>query len=184
VRFSLIDSTLPKTTGFVAASILLPGVTLDIVAFNFGGRLTPGEYSVEYDIELATVDTMFGSVGGDTSVSGGSIGTTTVMTNIFDSHGNPVAVGLTSVNGVPTRLEGLPFGLTFLNVRETFIVPFGATLVDAASVYTQLHTTPAVAEPVTSAVQVAAVQVAGPASLILFGVGLVGVSLLRRKIAA
>src|SRR5262245_26610958 len=80
-RFTLIDSTLPKTTEFVAASILLPAGTIHLVAFNFSGGLTGGTYSLEYNMELATLDTVLGSISGDTSV----FGTTTVTTNVFDS---------------------------------------------------------------------------------------------------
>src|SRR5262249_37188413 len=115
VRYTLIKSTLPNTTGFVAASILLPSGTCDLVAFHFfPSGLMSGTYSVEYDIELATVNTRFGFVSGDTSVTGRDIITTTMMTNVFDGDGNPVAVGLTSVNGVPMNPEGLPVGLRFL----------------------------------------------------------------------
>src|SRR5215813_10767421 len=70
VRYTLIDSTLPKTTAFVASSILLPSGTVHLVVFTFRGGLAPGTYSLEYEMEFARGDSMFGSVSGDTSVAG------------------------------------------------------------------------------------------------------------------
>ena len=178
VRYTLIESTLPSAMAFGAASILLPSGTVHIVDFDFYGVLAPGTYVLDYYMELTALNTMFGSVRGDTSVAGRSSGTNAVVTNVFDSQGNPVAVGLASVNGAPTSLEGLPIGLRFLDVRETFVVQFGTAMFDAANAYTQLNTS-----PVAGAVR-RVVQVTGPASLILLGLGLLSMSLLGRKIAA
>ena len=174
VILTLINSTLPKTTGFAAASILRPALApVNVVALNFGG-LTAGTYTVEYDIQIATVDTAFGSVSSDTSVVLLGIGAINMVTSIYDGQGNLVSGPLTSINGVPVGSSALPLGLTFLDVREAFIVPFGGILVDAANAYTQLNVPP-LADPIL------ATAVTAPGSLVLLGLGLVGVGLLRRK---
>jgi len=178
VILTLINSTLPKTTGLAAASILRPPLApVNLVALKFG-VLAPGSYSLEYDIQVATVDTAFGSVSGDTSAVG--LGSS-MVTTILDSQGNPLGVSMTSINGNPVGPAALPLGLVFLDVRETFIVPVGGGLVQAATAFIELSLPP-VADPIL----LAATAVTEPGSLILLGVGvgLVGVGLLRRKKAA
>src|SRR5215469_14257204 len=92
VILTLINSTLPKTTGLAAASILRPPLApVSVVALNFGASLAPGTYSIEYDIQVATVDTAFGSVSSDTSVVLLGVGAINMVTSIYDSQGNLVS---------------------------------------------------------------------------------------------
>jgi len=169
VRSSLIESMLLNTAGFAAAAILLPSGTVHIVFKDLchdGVRTNAYAHvaalTSEYHIDHRRLHVVLDRV---------------CNWRRDDGQEDSIAVDLASVDGAPTDLAGLPLDLSFLDVREIFVEQFG-TIVQAANAYTQRDTSP-VGEPVTSAV-----QVSGPASLILFGLGLLSMSLLRRKIAA
>src|SRR5215831_16250915 len=162
LRYALIESTLPKTTGFVAAAILLPSGTVHIVLKDMcpdGGRLDAyarvaalrSEYRIDHRRLHAVLDQVCNR--------------REAIREDDDSPRNPVAVGLASVDGAPTNLAELPLDLSFFDVHETFVVQFGGN-VRTANANTQLNTS-SVPDPITSVV-----QVSGPASLILLGLGL------------
>jgi PEP-CTERM motif len=160
--FGSYSGNFPHTTGFGITEFQSGGIDFYDIGFDFGGNGYAGGGDVHYTVTSLLLGHNIGGVNFDTVIQGGA---TTATKQLFDIGALTPFLTLTSTDGSHDPVSGgeTPFGpMSSFEVADNFAATSGAIFLHADNSFT----------------------VPEPGSMLLLGVGLMGLLYGRRKLGA